>query len=217
MYADRANGGQNPKKRSIRDRLGGNVEQLAIGRQPNTKRVREDNGKWKHDLYEDKVEADVQGIYGQISSQDLRSKLARPNLRVVRQRKGSVGVTDLREKLSGSTSQHPSFPQAHGGAELQRRLTSVVQNSSSGAQAATQAAAPILKRTASVTKPSAGGSEQTVAALLQSLGLGKYSIILQAEEVDMTALRHMSESDLKELGMPMGPRKKILLALELSK
>jgi hypothetical protein len=62
MYADRANGGQNPKKRSIRDRLGGNVEQLAIGRQPNTKRVREDNGKWKHDLYEDKVEADVQGI-----------------------------------------------------------------------------------------------------------------------------------------------------------
>jgi hypothetical protein len=47
------------------------------------------------------------------------------------------------------------------------------------------------------------GSEQTVAALLQSLGLGKYSIILQAEEVDMTALRHMSESDLKELGMPM--------------
>ncbi len=65
-------------------------------------------------------------------------------------------MTDLREKLSGSTSQHPSFPQAHGGAELQRRLTSVVQNSSSGAQAATQAAAPILKRTASVTKPSAG-------------------------------------------------------------
>ncbi len=38
MYADRANGGQNPKKRSVRDRLGGNVEQLAIGRQPNTKR-----------------------------------------------------------------------------------------------------------------------------------------------------------------------------------
>ncbi|KAH8944118.1 hypothetical protein BDL97_13G091900 [Sphagnum fallax] len=154
---------------------------------------------------------------GFISSQDLRSKLARPNLRVVRQRKGSVGVTDLREKLSGSTSQHPSVPQAQGGAELQRRLTSVVRNSSSGAQAATQAAAPVLKRTASVTKPSAGGSEQTVAGLLQSLGLGKYSIILQAEEVDMTALRHMSESDLKELGMPMGPRKKILLALGPSK
>ena len=53
----------------------------------------------------------------------------------------------------------------------------------------------------------------TVASLLHSLGLGKYSIIFQAEEVDMTALRHMGDDDLKELGIPMGPRKKILLAL----
>jgi protein bicaudal C len=52
-----------------------------------------------------------------------------------------------------------------------------------------------------------------VAGLLHSLGLGKYSLIFQAEEVDMAALRHMSDSDLKELAVPMGPRKKILLAL----
>jgi hypothetical protein len=39
MYADRANGGNNTRKRSIRDRLGGNVEQLAPVRQPNTKRL----------------------------------------------------------------------------------------------------------------------------------------------------------------------------------
>jgi hypothetical protein len=58
MYADRANGGNNTRKRSIRDRLGGN----APVRQPNTKRLREDDGKWKHDLYEDMEEADVQGI-----------------------------------------------------------------------------------------------------------------------------------------------------------
>jgi hypothetical protein len=62
MYADRANGGNNTRKRSIRDRLGGNVEQLAHVRRPNTKRLREDDGKWKHDLYEDTEEADVQGI-----------------------------------------------------------------------------------------------------------------------------------------------------------
>ncbi|MED6155652.1 hypothetical protein PIB30_006826 [Stylosanthes scabra] len=31
--------------------------------------------------------------------------------------------------------------------------------------------------------------------------------------VDMTALKQMRENDLKELGIPMGPRKKILLAL----
>ncbi|CAK9210825.1 unnamed protein product [Sphagnum troendelagicum] len=215
MYADRANGGNNTRKRSIRDRLGGNVEQLAPVRQPNTKRLREDDGKWKHDLYEDMEEANVQGINGQISSQDLRSKLARPNLRIVRLRKGgsSLGVMDLREKLSGSTSQRPPVSQAQGGGELQRRLTSVVRNSSNGAQTAPRAPAPLLKQTASVTRTPAAGSEQTVAGLLHSLGLGKYSLIFQAEEVDMAALRHMSDSDLKELAVPMGPRKKILLAL----
>ncbi|XP_028547686.1 uncharacterized protein LOC110095204 isoform X1 [Dendrobium catenatum] len=53
----------------------------------------------------------------------------------------------------------------------------------------------------------------TVGGLLHSLGLGKYSINFQAEEIDMAALRQMGDSDLKELGIPMGPRKKILLAL----
>ncbi|GAV59050.1 SAM_1 domain-containing protein [Cephalotus follicularis] len=55
--------------------------------------------------------------------------------------------------------------------------------------------------------------QQTVDSLLHSLGLGKYAILLKAEEVDMTALKQMGENDLKELGIPMGPRKKILLAL----
>lgn len=56
------------------------------------------------------------------------------------------------------------------------------------------------------------GEEATVPSLLHSLGLGKYAILFQAEEVDMTVLKQMGESDLKELGIPMGPRKKILLA-----
>ncbi|KAJ7953688.1 Sterile alpha motif (SAM) domain-containing protein [Quillaja saponaria] len=56
-------------------------------------------------------------------------------------------------------------------------------------------------------------SHQTIDSLLHSLGLGKYAILFKAEEVDMTALKQMGENDLKELGIPMGPRKKILLAL----
>ncbi|KAG2707404.1 hypothetical protein I3843_05G134500 [Carya illinoinensis] len=59
----------------------------------------------------------------------------------------------------------------------------------------------------------AGDEQQTIDGLLQSLGLGKYAIIFKAEEVDITALKQMGENDLKELGIPMGPRKKILLAL----
>lgn len=75
---------------------------------------------------------------------------------------------------------------------------------------------PILRNAAPVgiTQKNAYPAEElTVSSLLQSLGLSKYSIIFQAEEVDMTVLRHMRDDDLKELGIPMGPRKKILLAL----
>ncbi|CAA7407084.1 unnamed protein product [Spirodela intermedia] len=57
------------------------------------------------------------------------------------------------------------------------------------------------------------GEPTNVSNLLHSLGLGKYAIIFQAEEVDMAALKQMGDTDLKELGIPMGPRKKILLAL----
>ncbi|KAJ1271392.1 hypothetical protein BS78_06G125300 [Paspalum vaginatum] len=53
----------------------------------------------------------------------------------------------------------------------------------------------------------------TVTGLLNSLGLEKYLVLFQAEEVDMAALRQMGESDLKDMGVPMGPRKKILLAV----
>lgn len=58
-----------------------------------------------------------------------------------------------------------------------------------------------------------GEQPLTVSGLLHSLGLGKYAIWFQAEEVDMAALKQMGDKDLKELGIPMGPRKKILLAL----
>ncbi|XP_010272062.1 PREDICTED: uncharacterized protein LOC104607963 [Nelumbo nucifera] len=58
-----------------------------------------------------------------------------------------------------------------------------------------------------------GEEPPSVASLLHSLGLGKYAVLFQAEEVDMTALKQMGDNDLKEMGIPMGPRKKILLAV----
>ncbi|GFP98883.1 zinc finger an1 domain-containing stress-associated protein 12 [Phtheirospermum japonicum] len=73
------------------------------------------------------------------------------------------------------------------------------------------------------TPPATGGMSRspyqdnqplTVSSLLHSLGLGKYSINFQAEEIDMVALKQMGDNDLKELGVPMGPRKKILQALQ---
>ncbi|TYI33446.1 hypothetical protein ES332_A04G133700v1 [Gossypium tomentosum] len=74
---------------------------------------------------------------------------------------------------------------------------------------------PIIVPPSNIVQKSSylGDEQQTVEGLLHSLGLGKYAIIFKAEEVDMTALKQMGENDLKELGIPMGPRKKILLAL----
>lgn len=54
----------------------------------------------------------------------------------------------------------------------------------------------------------------TVDSFLRSLGLEKFAVAFKAEEVDMYSLKRMTERDLKEMGIPMGPRKKILLALQ---
>src|SRR4051812_41025368 len=50
-------------------------------------------------------------------------------------------------------------------------------------------------------------------AWLARLGLAKYAETFAAHEVDFEALRHLSDGDLKELGLPLGPRRKILAAL----
>ena len=49
---------------------------------------------------------------------------------------------------------------------------------------------------------------------LQNLSLEKYSDVFVRSEVDLDAVRHLSEDDLKELDLPLGPRKKILVAIE---
>ncbi|GAB2214186.1 hypothetical protein Droror1_Dr00018526 [Drosera rotundifolia] len=87
------------------------------------------------------------------------------------------------------------------------------------------AAKPVAPLVSQLTAPSgsvsrvpySGGEHATVGSLLSALGLEKYVIAFKHEEVDMHALRQMSDNDLKELGIPMGPRKKILQALARQK
>ena len=52
-----------------------------------------------------------------------------------------------------------------------------------------------------------------VASWLASLGLDKYIEAFSANEIDFDSLRHLSEDDLKELGLPIGPRRKVLAAI----
>ncbi|APO74521.1 adenylate/guanylate cyclase protein [Rhizobium etli 8C-3] len=52
-----------------------------------------------------------------------------------------------------------------------------------------------------------------VASWLARLGLDKYAEVFTANEVDFDALRHLTEQDLRELDLPIGPRRKILAAI----
>lgn len=95
-----------------------------------------------------------------------------------------------------------------GPTTLVRKPTLPVEGAKPVLRLAPQTASGVVQKS-----PYMGEQPVTVASLLQTLGLSKYSIMFQAEEVDMPALRQMGDSDLKELGIPMGPRKKILLAI----
>ena len=50
----------------------------------------------------------------------------------------------------------------------------------------------------------------SLAAILDTLGVSHVLPLLRAEEVDLAALSLLNESDLKELGIAMGTRKKLL-------
>ena len=53
-----------------------------------------------------------------------------------------------------------------------------------------------------------------LATWLATLGLEKYRDAFVANEVDLAALFHLTDQDLKELGLPLGPRRKILAAID---
>ncbi len=48
---------------------------------------------------------------------------------------------------------------------------------------------------------------------LEGLGLGQHAEAFEAQEIDLDALADVTEGDLKEMGIPIGPRRKILRAI----
>jgi len=52
-----------------------------------------------------------------------------------------------------------------------------------------------------------------VAGWLQGLGLGKYSGLFEQNEIDFEALPHLTEGMLERIGLPVGPRAKLLAAI----
>ncbi|CAM8898542.1 unnamed protein product [Rhodiola kirilowii] len=169
------------------------------------KRQRQDDDKWEHDLFKDIV---TRLSNDKIGTGDLRSKLQRKSLQsnIKNGNRSNAGVVrDLREKLSGTMHSQPlnnNIPKAK--AVGPRNTIKKIVGTAPGPEKQKVAGPPSKKSKA----------DTAVDSFLKSLGLEKYLITFKAEEIDMTALVHMSEDDLKVLGIPMGPRKKILLALD---
>src|SRR6516165_3575239 len=54
---------------------------------------------------------------------------------------------------------------------------------------------------------------QGIADCLKQLGLGQYTQCFAENEIDVTVLRHLTDQDLREIGVPLGHRRKILAAI----
>jgi predicted ATPase/class 3 adenylate cyclase len=53
-----------------------------------------------------------------------------------------------------------------------------------------------------------------VGAWLRGLGLGQYEGMFRDSEIEADTLRELTETDLEKLGLPLGPRKRILKAIQ---
>ena len=52
-----------------------------------------------------------------------------------------------------------------------------------------------------------------IAAWLRELGLERYAQALRDNQIDADVLPELTDADLRELGLPLGPRKKLLKAI----
>ncbi|XP_062195809.1 uncharacterized protein LOC133898979 [Phragmites australis] len=210
MYSDRSSG----RKRSVMDRLGsGGVGGGSRSRPDDAKRYRQADGTWRRELYNDSVGTQSSSGRASRNRQSNQKSNLHPSTEVVKK----SPVPDLREKLS--VVQHPQLSSTVQTPKPAREIAKSdkpVQKRETPAAAAV--AAPHVTKKVSVPAPSAPKQSQEKAdssldTLLKSLDLEKYLINFQAEEVDMKALVYMNEEDMKALGIPMGPRKKILSVL----
>ncbi|KAG2580144.1 hypothetical protein PVAP13_6NG319550 [Panicum virgatum] len=187
MYADRSSG----RKRSVRDRLGSGGGSRS--RSDDAKRFRRDDGTWRRELYKDSG--------GTQTSSGTTSRNLQSNKK---------SFPDLREKLSGIPSQRPQFIST---VQVPKPAREIINSDKPKVSA--PAPVPALPAPQQPQEK----VDASLESLLKSLDLEKYLINFQAEEacfdlyVDMKALAYMNEEDMKSLGIPMGPRKKILSAL----
>ncbi|KAJ0253917.1 hypothetical protein HA466_0115130 [Hirschfeldia incana] len=206
MYSDRVEA-RTVSKSTVKNRLngGGSGDLSSRGRQVTRKRARQDDDKWEHDLFDDDSKPRVSNR--KVDPRDLRLKLQKKHHGLQSRLGGArLGERDLREKLSGTKN----APLRNSSVQKATREATRPAVKSGSGETKSETRAALNGATKKKPQQAAGTS---VDSFLESLGLEKYSTSFQVEEVDMDALMHMTDDDLKALLIPMGPRKKILLAL----
>src|SRR5436305_1905718 len=58
-----------------------------------------------------------------------------------------------------------------------------------------------------------GGAMREIAEWLARLGLGQYAQRFAENEIDVSVLPHLTDQDLKDIGIPLGHRRKMLAAI----
>jgi hypothetical protein len=54
---------------------------------------------------------------------------------------------------------------------------------------------------------------QQIADWLEQLGMSEYAGCFAENKIDVSVLRHLSDQDLKDIGIPLGHRRKMLAAI----
>lgn len=117
----------------------------------------------------------------------------------------SPGSNDLRSRLDGGRGSRGRFGTGGGrggaggrGADLRSRIVREFNGGRGGMR---------------IDHMGDRGGRGSVVEFLRGIGLARYTATFQEEEIDMDALTHLSDKDLQSLGLPLGPRKKIMAAL----
>src|SRR5262249_2799091 len=64
-----------------------------------------------------------------------------------------------------------------------------------------------------VSPRSGGAAMQEIADWLEKLGMSEYAQPFSEHKIDVSVLGHLTDQDLKDIGIPLGHRRKILAAI----
>src|SRR6516162_2709265 len=78
--------------------------------------------------------------------------------------------------------------------------------------AATSACACVMVRSLG-DDPRQRAAMQQIADWLEKLGMSEYAQRFAENKIDVSVLRHLTDQDLKDIGVPLGHRRKMLAAI----